>query len=108
MSHRRYTLGQLWGYCLSRHDYSIVNAGSPAQGVREGDRKFLDELAKSQDQHDSLRSDPAAKTYEINSGPTVVPRAELVVNSQTVRRAALVLRNKKEQRKRQEVAFSSP
>ena len=63
-----------------------------AQDIREGDRKFLDDLV--QKQHQDGNSPPGqniGETGTIDSSPKSVPRAELVVNSEIVRRGELVV-----------------
>ena len=75
---------------------SISNAGPLAQDIREGDRKFLDDVVQKQhqDDHQDANSPPGqniGETGTIDSSPKSVPRAELVVNSEIVRRGELVV-----------------
>jgi hypothetical protein len=67
-----------------------------AQDIREGDRKFLDDVVQKQhqDDHQDGNSPPGqniGETGTIDSSPKSVPRAELVVNSEIVRRGELVV-----------------
>jgi hypothetical protein len=87
---------------------SISNAGRPAQDIREGDRKFLDDLVQKQNQDDhqdgkSPTVQNIGKAGTIDSGLKPVPRAELIVNSEIVRRAELVVHSATVKRKPQTI-----
>lgn len=74
--------------------------------MRDEDRKFLNELVTSQDNMIAFPPIPPQRLTGITSLPRPYQGRKLVVNSQTVRRAELVLHNKKETRKIPDVAFS--
>jgi hypothetical protein len=64
------------------------------------DRKFLDDFAEKKSQDDVLSRNPVsaadaniAKAGLIGLGNEPAPKAELVINSETVRRAELVVRH---------------
>jgi hypothetical protein len=87
---------------------SISNAGPLAQDIREGDRKFLDDLVQKQNQDDHQGGKSPAvqnigKAGTIDSSPKSVPRAELVVNSEIVRRGELVVHSGTVKRKPQSI-----
>ena len=74
---------------------STSNAGPLPQDIREEDRKFLDDLMQKDG---NLLSAPVQTispggTDDLN--PKSVPRAELVVNSEIVRRGELIVRSGK-------------
>ena len=78
---------------------SSSRAFSLAQDVREEDRNFLDDLVQKQsyDDHCSTNAPLASaqnidKTGTIIAIPKPVPRAELVINTEIVRRGELVMR----------------
>lgn len=86
---------------------SISDAGPLAQDIREEDRKFLDELVRKQNQDGNLLSTPVANTGKfetIESSGKSVPRAELVINREIVRRGELVVHSGTVKRKRQNIA----
>jgi hypothetical protein len=70
----------------------------PAQDIREEDRNFLDNLVQKQDQDDHQDGSViSAADQNIGEAGTMVasskpaPRAELVINTEIVRRAELVV-----------------
>jgi hypothetical protein len=84
---------------------SISNPGPQAQDIAKEDRKFLDDFVQKQnlDLDGNPLSGPIqtiAEAGPIDSSPGSVPRAELVVNSQIVRRAELVVHSGKVKRQR--------
>jgi hypothetical protein len=84
----------------------IFSRGPLAQDIREGDRKFLDDLVQKQDQDDYQdRNSPPLQNIgqagTIDLSPKSVPRAELVINSEIVRRGELVVRSGTVKRKPQ-------
>jgi hypothetical protein len=82
----------------------LISKASPeAQDVREEDRKFLDGLAEKQNQDESSPVENLADAETIDSNRNSVPRAELVVNSEVVRRAELVGHDGRVKRKRQSI-----
>ena len=73
--------------------------------MREEDRKFLDDFVQKQNQDDVLSRNPVsaadqkiAKAGLISSGNEPAPKAELVINSETVKRAELVVRRETNKR----------
>jgi hypothetical protein len=82
-----------------------ISSRSPlAQDIREGDRKFLDDLVQKQNQDDHQNGNSApvqdiGKPGTIDSTPKSVPRAELVINSEIVRRGELVVHSGTAKRK---------
>jgi hypothetical protein len=84
----------------------IFSRGPLAQDIREGDRKFLDDLVQKQDQDDYQdRNSPPLQNIgqagTIDLSPKSVPRAELVINSEIVRRGELVVHSGTVKRKPQ-------
>jgi hypothetical protein len=79
-----------------------------AQNIREEDRNFLDDLVQKQNQDDHHDGNPLS-TSDHNyrqSGdnclsPKPVPRAELVINTEIVRRGELVVHSETAKLKRQ-------
>jgi hypothetical protein len=83
---------------------AFSDAGPLAQDIREEDRKFLDDLVRKQYQDGNLVSAPVeniGKVETIESSGKSVPRAELVINSEIVRRGELVVHSGTVKRKRQ-------
>jgi hypothetical protein len=73
---------------------------SLAQDVREEDRNFLDDLVQKQSYDDHHSGNPLSapdqnigKAGTIVAIPKPVQRAELVINTEIVRRGALVVRS---------------
>ena len=69
-----------------------------AQDIREEDRNFLDDLVQKQNQDDHHDGNPLSATDQnigkagtIVSSPKPVPRAELVINTEIVRRGEMVV-----------------
>jgi hypothetical protein len=64
-----------------------------AQDVRKQDQSFLDDLVQKQNQ-DGRRdgSPPSAPDQNVGKAGTIAPRAELVVNTEIVKRGELVVR----------------
>ena len=91
---------------------SISNAGPLARDIREEDRKFLDDfLVQKQNQQDRQDGNSLSAPVQnignartIDSSPKSVPRAELVINSEIVRRGELVVHSGTVKRKRQSIA----
>ena len=67
-----------------------------AQNIREEDRNFLDDLVQKQNQDDH-------RAGIIVSSPKPVPRAELVINTEIVRRGELVVHSGTPKLKRQTI-----
>ena len=89
---------------------SISNAGPLARDIREEDRKFLDDLVQKQNQHDHQDGNSLSAPVQnignagtIDSSPKSVPRAELIINSEIVRRGELVVHSGTIKRKRQSI-----
>jgi len=90
---------------------SISNAGPLARDTREEDRKFLDDLVQKQNQHDHQDGNSLSAPVQnignagtIDSSPKSVPRAELIINSEIVRRGELVVHSGTiKRRKRQSI-----
>ena len=89
---------------------SISNAGPLPRDIREEDRKFLDDLVQNQDQHDRQDGNSLSAPVQnignaeaIDSSPKSVPRAELVTNSEIVRRGELIVHSGTVKRKRQSI-----
>jgi len=67
------------------------------RGIRGEDRVFLDDLLQKQKQEDVLDTNPIGAIQNIGKGAMIgsgndpAPKAELVVNSQIVKRAELVV-----------------
>jgi hypothetical protein len=88
-------------FLLQRENVSSLlhhHPGLPAQDIRAGDRKFLDDLVQKQNQGgvldgNSLSGDVQniGKAGTTGSGDVPVPKAELVVNGEIVRRGELVV-----------------
>jgi hypothetical protein len=79
-----------------------------AQDIHEEDRNFLDDLVRKENQGDHQNGNPLSasdpntgKAGTIDSIAKAVPRAELVVNSEIVRRGELVVHGGTVSRKRQ-------
>ena len=79
-----------------------------AQNIREEDRNFLDDLVQKQNQDDHHDGNPLSapnqnigKAGTIVSSPKPVPRAELVINTEIVRRGELVVHTGTAKLKRQ-------
>ena len=71
---------------------------SLAQGIRGEDRNFLDDLVQKQNQDDHHDGNPLSasdqnidKAATIVASPKPVPRAELVINTEIVKRGELVV-----------------
>ncbi len=84
-----------------------------AQNIREEDRNFLDDLVQKQNQDDHHDGNPLSapdqnigKAGTIVSSPKPVPRAELVINTEIVRRGELVVHNGTTKLKRQTTHLS--
>jgi hypothetical protein len=82
-----------------------------AQNIREEDRNFLDDLVQKQNQDDHYDGNPLSAPDEhignagtIVSSPKPVPRAELVINTEIVRRGELVVHSGTAKPKRQTTA----
>ena len=89
---------------------SISNTGPLARDIREEDRKFLDDLVQKQNQQDRQDGNSLSAPVQnfgnagtIDSSPKSVPRAELVINSDIVRRGELVVHSGTVKRKRQSI-----
>jgi hypothetical protein len=89
---------------------SISNAGPLARDIREEDRKFLDKIVQKENQHDHQDGNSLFAPVQnignagtIDSSPKSVPRAELVTNSEVVRRGELVVHSRTVKRKRQSI-----
>ena len=81
-----------------------------AQDIREKDRNFLDDLVQKQNQDDHHDGNPLSapdqnigKAGTIVSSPKPVPRAELVINTEIVRRGELVVHSGTAKLKRQTI-----
>ena len=81
-----------------------------AQNIREEDRNFLDDLVQKQNQDDHHDGNPLSapdqnigKAGTIVSSPKPVPRAELVINTEIVRRGELVVHSGTTKLKRQTI-----
>src|SRR5271165_6013454 len=81
-----------------------------AQNIREEDRNFLDDLVQKQNQDDHHDGNPLSapdqnigKAGTIVSSPKPVPRAELVINTEIVRRGELVVHSGTAKLKRQTI-----
>ncbi len=81
-----------------------------AQNIREEDRNFLDDLVQKQNQDDHQNGNPLSapdqnigKAGTIVSSPKPVPRAELVINTEIVRRGELVVHSGTTKLKRQTI-----
>jgi hypothetical protein len=79
-----------------------------AQDIREQDSNFLDDLVQKQNQDDHRDGNPLSasdqnigKAGTIVSSPKPVPRAELVINTEIVRRGELVVHSGTAKLKRQ-------
>ena len=79
-----------------------------AQNIREEDRNFLDDLVQKQNQDDHHDGNPLSTSDQNyrQSGdnclsPKPVPRAELVINTEIVRRGELVVHSETAKLKRQ-------
>jgi hypothetical protein len=84
------------------------HAFHPAQDIREQDSNFLDDLAQKQNQDDHHDGNPlsasdqnSGKAGTVVSSPKPVPRAELVINTEIVRRGELVVHSGTAKLKRQ-------
>ncbi|HEY1477984.1 MAG TPA: hypothetical protein VGF37_09900 [Chthoniobacterales bacterium] len=82
-----------------------------AQNIREEDRNFLDDLVQKQNQDDHYDGNPLSAPDQhignagtIVSSPKPVPRAELVINTEIVRRGELVVHSGTAKPKRQTTA----
>ena len=79
-----------------------------AQDIREQDSNFLDDFVQKQNQDDYHDGNPLStsdqnigKAGTIVSSPKPVPRAELVINTEIVRRGELVVHSETAKLKRQ-------
>ena len=79
-----------------------------AQDIREQDSNFLDDFVQKQNQDDHHDGNPLStsdqnigKAGTIVSSPKPVPRAELVINTEIVRRGELVVHSETAKLKRQ-------
>jgi hypothetical protein len=78
-----------------------------AQDIREQDSNFLDDLVQKQNQDDHRDGNPLSASDQnigkagIVSSPKPVPRAELVINTEIVRRGELVVHSGTAKLKRQ-------
>lgn len=82
-------VGYVTVFVEPRRDMIAQRGDSPralhlAQDIREEDRNFLDDLAQKQNQGDH-------RARIIVSSPKPIPRAELVINTEIVRRGELVV-----------------
>ena len=82
-----------------------------AHNIREEDRNFLDDLVQKQNQDDHYDGNPLSAPDQhignagtIVSSPKPVPRAELVINTEIVRRGELVVHSGTSKPKRQTTA----
>ena len=83
---------------------------SLAQGIRGEDRNFLDDLVQKQNQDDHHDGNPLSasdqnidKAATIVASPKPVPRAELVINTEIVKRGELVVHSRDTKLKRQTI-----
>ena len=107
-------LGYVTVFVAPRRDM-ITQSGTSSralhlgQNIREEDRNFLDDLVQKQNQDDhyaplSAPDQNIGKAGTIVSSPKPVPRAELVINTEIVRRGELVVHSGTAKPKRQTTA----
>src|SRR5271165_2352098 len=104
-------VGYVTVFVAPRRDMITQRGNSSlAQNIREEDRNFLDDLVQKQNQDDHHDGNPLSapdqnigKAGTIVASPKPVPRAELVINTEIVRRGELVVHSGTAKLKRQTI-----
>lgn len=95
---------------LAHRPDSIAQRGDSSRDILKEDRKFLDDLFQKMNPEDSrgwesslLPIQKIGNPGKLESSPKSVPRAELVVNDEIVRRGELIVPSGAVKRKRQNI-----